>query len=117
MSILNAWWTLTHTNRFWQRGMKSASQPSARRFVDAFDAYVKAVTDESKDRDHEHIRDVNTYMSLRRFTIGGRPSFALLELGMELPDSIIEHPIMEKLTETALDLIILGNVSILRSLT
>ena len=83
--------------------------------MNTFDDYVKSVIDEARDRSLDHIRDVATYMDLRRLTIGGKPSFAMLELGMDLPDGIIEHPIMEKLTEIVLDLIILANVSVPRS--
>ncbi|KAF8919623.1 terpenoid synthase [Mucidula mucida] len=95
--------------QFWARAIRTASPTSMKRFIDTFDAYVESVVDQAKDRSDDRIRTVDNYMELRRLTIGGKPSFALLELGMDLPDGVIEHPVMEKLTEIALDLIILGN--------
>ncbi|KAF9049393.1 hypothetical protein BDZ89DRAFT_1154657 [Hymenopellis radicata] len=71
--------------QFWERAIRTASRTSVKRFIDTFDAYVESVVDQAKDRSDDRIRTIADYMELRRITIGGKPSFALLELGMDLP--------------------------------
>lgn len=43
---------------------------------------------------------------------GAKPSFALLEFGLHLPDYVMEHPQMKNLTVVVIDMICLGNVSL-----
>jgi hypothetical protein len=64
---------------------------------------------------HKHIRGIDSYMSVRRDTIGATPSFALLELDMDIPDNVINHPYVKHLTTCVVDMIILGNVRLFRS--
>lgn len=52
------------------------------------------------------------YFAIRRDTIGAKPSFAILELDMNIADDVMGHPIIEELTILAVDMIILGNVSV-----
>ena len=50
-------------------------------------------------------------MEVRRGTIGTMPSFALLGLGLNLPDEAVHHPVIEELSALAADMIALSNVS------
>ena len=54
---------------------------------------------------------MNEYMEVRRITIGAMPSFALLGLGLDLPDGAILHPVIVELSALAADMISLTNVS------
>ena len=99
-------------NRFWQLAIKTASESSQRRFIQTFDSYCQSVVQQAGDRDSCRIRDVDSYFENRRENIGAKPSFALLELDMNLPDEVMTHPTIEKLTELAIDMLILGNVSL-----
>jgi hypothetical protein len=64
------------------------------------------------DRSGHHIRDIQHYIDVRRKTIGARPAFALLELGLNIPDEVISHPTIEDMVVAATDMIVLANVGV-----
>ncbi|KAH8585340.1 terpenoid synthase [Bisporella sp. PMI_857] len=97
------------TQEFWQNAIKTASESCQRRFVASFQRYTDAVVQQSLDRTHSHIRDINSYFLLRRETIGTLPSFALIELHYNIPDHVMKHPTIEYLTELCTDMISIGN--------
>lgn len=99
-------------SRFWERTIRIASEPSQRRFIQTFDDYCQSVVQQAADRDMQHLRDVDSYLENRRENIGAKPSFALLELDMNLPDEVVGHQAIVDLTTRAIDMIILGNVSV-----
>jgi hypothetical protein len=66
---------------------------------------------QAADRTHEYIRTIDEYLEMRRDTIGAKPSFAILETGLDLPDEAVRHPIINELSILAIDMILLGNVS------
>ncbi|CAA7261880.1 unnamed protein product [Cyclocybe aegerita] len=94
---------------FWENGIKCMGPTAQRRFVETFTTYLQSVVTQAQDRDKHLFRDVDSYMEVRRDTIGAKPSFALLEHDMELPDDVFYHPLLEKLREWAIDMLILGN--------
>lgn len=65
---------------------------------------------QAADRSHSYIRDIDSYLEVRRETVAAKPAFALLELGMDLPDEIITHPIIQDLSIWAIDMLSLSNV-------
>lgn len=65
---------------------------------------------QAADRTHKYIRTIQEYLEVRRDTIGAKPSFAILELDMNLPDEAIHHPVIEELSILSIDMILLGNV-------
>lgn len=67
--------------------------------------------DQAADRTHKYIRTVDEYLEARRDTIGAKPSFAILETGLNLPDEVVRHPIIDELSILSIDMILLGNVS------
>ncbi|KAJ7797223.1 terpenoid synthase [Mycena olivaceomarginata] len=95
--------------QFWERAIKTCSVSAQRRFVETFTKYTKSVVEQAEDRDHNTIRCVDEYLAIRRDTIGAKPSFAVLEFGMDLADEVLQHPAMVSLTSTTIDLLILGN--------
>jgi hypothetical protein len=50
-------------------------------------------------------------LEVRRDTIGAKPSFAILETAMNLPDEAVHHPDIVELSTLTIDMILLGNVS------
>jgi hypothetical protein len=50
-------------------------------------------------------------LEVRRDTIGAKPSFAILETAMNLPDEAVYHPDIVELSILTIDMILLGNVS------
>ena len=91
-----------------------ASESSQRRFIKTYDDYCQSVVQQAADRDQKHIRDVESYFDNRRENIGAKPSFALMEMDMNLPDESLGHPVVVDLTTWAIDMIIIGNVSIVK---
>jgi hypothetical protein len=71
---------------------------------------VYAVIDEAADRAQGRIRGIADYLELRRLTIGGYPSFLCLELGLDIPDEIMEHPAISSLFSLTAETILLTNV-------
>jgi hypothetical protein len=98
--------------RFWERAIPTASLQSKKRFVESFDEYLEAVVQQAADRGRSFIRSIESYLELRQNTIGAKPSFALLELDMSLPDEVFHHPVIQELTVVTINMICIGNVSI-----
>lgn len=71
--------------------------------------YMDAVVQQAADRGINHIRDIDSYFAVRRDTAGTRPSFAICELYLNIPDSVIDHPVIAKLTELSTDMMIMDN--------
>ena len=70
---------------------------------------MDSVVQQADDRNSNRIRDVKTYFEVRRDTIGAKPSFAICEIHMGIPDEIITHPIVVKLSNLCIDALIIGN--------
>jgi Delta6-protoilludene synthase len=62
---------------------------------------------QAHDRLHDHIRDIDSYLALRRDTIGAKLAFALLDG----EDDAMNEPKIVELENTAIDIISLSNVS------
>lgn len=95
--------------QFWARAIKTASLSSQRHFLETFTAYLHSVVVEALDREQGHMRSIDDYLKLRRLTIGATPSFAICEMGMDLPDEAFYHPAIVELVECSTDMIIIGN--------
>ncbi|KAJ7454224.1 terpenoid synthase [Mycena latifolia] len=95
--------------QFWENAVRTATPNAIRRFVDTFQLYMDSVVQQADDRNSNHIRDVKSYFEVRRDTIGAKPSFAICEIHMNLPDEIITHPVIVKLTNLCIDALIIGN--------
>jgi hypothetical protein len=76
------------------------------------DLFLKAVTIQARDRVAGVIPDLEDYIILRRDTSGAKPCWAMIEYasGLDLPDEVIEHPIIESLGEATNDLAAWSNV-------
>ncbi|KAG0703655.1 isoprenoid synthase domain-containing protein, partial [Suillus ampliporus] len=96
-------------HRFWARAIQTASMSSQRHFLETFTAYLRAVVVEALDREQGHRRGIDEYMKLRRVTIGLRPSIAICEMGMNLPDEVFYHPVIAELVDCIADMILIDN--------
>lgn len=97
------------SHRYWLNAIKTATHSSQKRFIDAFQLYTDSVVQQSLDRSNGSIRDMQTYFEVRRDTIGAKPSFAINQIHLDLPDHIFESPIITRLTNLCIDMIIMGN--------
>lgn len=96
-------------SRFWENAVKTTTLTAQRRFINTFQLYTDSVVQQAADRDDHHIRSVEHYLELRRDTIGAKPSFAILEVKMDLPDEVLNHPSIVALTSACIDMLIIGN--------
>lgn len=71
---------------------------------------MDAVVQQAEDREKNHIRSLESYLEVRRGTIGAKPSFAIMELEMDLSDEVFNHPTLQNLRLWAIDMLCIGNV-------
>ena len=76
------------------------------------DLFFKAITIQARDRAAETIPDLEDYIAVRRDTSGCKSCWVLIEYasGLDLPDEVIEHPVIQSLGEAANDLVAWSNV-------
>lgn len=72
---------------------------------------MDAVVQQAEDRTKHRIRTIESYLEVRRDTIGAKPSFALMELELDIPDEVFHHPTLENLRLWVIDMLCIGNVS------
>lgn len=73
--------------------------------------YLDGTAEQAEDREKSYIRDMTSYFELRRKTIGVLSSFNMLEMDTEIPDEVLEHPVIVELLSLTVDLTIVANVS------
>ncbi|KAG2124659.1 terpenoid synthase [Suillus clintonianus] len=95
--------------QFWERTIRNASGQSQKRFIAAFDEFLEGVVQQAIDRSGHHIRDIQSYFDVRRKSVGARSGFALLELGLDIPDEVISHPVVQDMEMASIDMIFLNN--------
>lgn len=93
------------------RATKTASTESLRHLVEAFVDYAETVVTQAEDRDKDTYRTVEAYIQHRRENTGARPTYALSELHLNIPDYAFYHPVVQELTYHITDLVMLDNVS------
>ena len=81
------------------------------RFIRDFDLYMKSMRQEAEDREKKRVRAVDDYLQLRRETFAAQASLSFLSFGLELPEEVLSHPVMQTMTIAAMDLICISNVS------
>jgi hypothetical protein len=101
--------------RFALQAIQVAGASSWNRFITAYAEYLDSVIEESADRATGRIRSISEYLELRRLTIGGYPSFLCLELGLDIPDEVMNHPGIKSLLALVAETVILTNVGIFAS--
>jgi hypothetical protein len=94
---------------FWARAMPLATSISQKRFVDAFFECLDGLAQEAVDRKHHHVRNFESYLDIRRETIGCKPVFAFVELELEIPDDVFNHASLAHLRLWANEMICIAN--------
>ncbi|KAJ7650985.1 terpenoid synthase [Roridomyces roridus] len=105
----NEWVGGEVARQFWENAIRTVTPSAQRRFLDAFQHFINSVVQQAADREATYIRDVDSYMLVRRGTIGAKPAFVLCEMHMNIPDDIMEHPVVVRLSELCIDAIIISN--------
>lgn len=80
--------------------------------MDRVKVFVNAITEQAIDRAGHHTLDIESYIALRRNTGAMRPVFALIEFanGLDLPNEVIEHPLLQSMEDAANDFVAWTNV-------
>ncbi|KAJ3730328.1 terpenoid synthase [Lentinula raphanica] len=98
------------TRQFWTLAKKTSTEVAQHIFVETFDAYTTSVVEQAEDRVTHYIHsNVDSYLRVRRDTIGAKPSFALLYLATDLPEGFLSDPLVENISTLAIDMLIIGN--------
>ncbi len=66
-------------------------------FIEEWDAYTAAVVQEANDRVRHIYRTFEEYLQIRRLSSGCLPSFTLCEFGLDLPEDVLNHPMLTEL--------------------
>ncbi|KDQ10835.1 hypothetical protein BOTBODRAFT_115253 [Botryobasidium botryosum FD-172 SS1] len=92
---------------FWERAVESATPGCRRRFIETMDLYVRAAYQQVVNRTTNDEPSIESFIQMRRDISALRPIWAVVEfaLGVDLPDEVIEHPILQRLAIYANDLV------------
>ncbi|KAG6899722.1 hypothetical protein C0993_007529 [Termitomyces sp. T159_Od127] len=96
--------------QFWNLSSKSVSEGARRRFLKSFDEYTISVVQQAQDRAQKLIRNIDDYFTARLDTSGAKPALGVLEFGLDLPDQVFEDPVIQRLINASVNMIILTNV-------
>jgi len=101
------------SSSYWTRIMAESTPGFQKRFIHTMDLFFQAVTTQARDRAAGAIPNLEDYLAVRRDTSGCKPSWALIEYanGLDLPDEVMEHPIIQSLDDAANDFVSWSNVS------
>ncbi|KAH7912167.1 isoprenoid synthase domain-containing protein [Hygrophoropsis aurantiaca] len=99
------------TKDFYRRMIATAAPGACQRFIETFDFFFQAVHQQANDRANGEIPDLESYIALRRDTSGCKPCWALIEYAnnLDIPDEVIDHPLIRSLGEAANDLVTWSN--------
>ncbi|KAG6374646.1 terpenoid synthase [Boletus reticuloceps] len=97
------------TRQFWELTIQNATPVSQKRFVQSMDEYLEEVVKESIDKDDHRILDIKSYINARRRTGAVKPSFSIIELGFEIPDEVMSHPVIQEIVLAGIDMITFSN--------
>ncbi|CAL1699466.1 unnamed protein product [Somion occarium] len=99
------------TQDYWRRLIPTATPGTQQRFMETMDFFFQAVTQQAVDRANGVVPDLDSYIALRRDTSGCKPCWALIEYAynLDIPDEVMEHPVIVSLGEAANDLVTWSN--------
>ncbi|TFK33445.1 isoprenoid synthase domain-containing protein [Crucibulum laeve] len=99
------------TKSFFGRLVQTSGPGCRDRFIHSMDLFFKAVAQQASDRAHGVTPDLESYITIRRDTSGCKPCFQLIEFagGIDLPQEVVDHPIIQSLEEATNDLVTWSN--------
>ena len=75
---------------------------------------MKAMVNEAFDREKKAVRtNLEDYLNLRRYTGAIKPSFDFILLPLDIPESFLNHPVIQQLEFLAIDMIAVANVRLI----
>ncbi|KAI0306699.1 isoprenoid synthase domain-containing protein [Multifurca ochricompacta] len=96
---------------YWSRCIRDCAPAVQQRFKSSMQMFFQAVHQQALFRANGVIPDLETYIDMRRDTSGCKPVFDLIEysLDLELPDVVVEHPVIMALNQGVNDLVTWSN--------
>ena len=94
------------------RATDGASQTFLYKLNKEFIGYVDAICQEGVDRNSEHLRDLESYMQLRKIAIGVLPAISVCLHDMDIPREVLQDPKILELEILAGRMAFLTNVSV-----
>jgi len=91
--------------------MTTSEDTCVSRFIKGFDVYMKSMVKEAEDRENKRARTVDDYLQLRWQTFVAQASISFLSFGLELPEEVLLHPVMQTVTLASMDILCIINVS------
>ena len=103
---------LSHS--YWARCMENCKPGPAHRFKETLEQFFESVNLQAQDRDANQIPDLESFIDIRRDTSGCKSTFDLIEYAYDLdvPQEVLEHPVLEALKQGSNDLVAWSNVSL-----
>ncbi|KAJ7238782.1 putative terpene cyclase [Mycena haematopus] len=95
--------------QFWLNALRIATPTFQRHFIDAFAMYIDAVVEEAQDRTEHYIAGIDQFFDLRRNTCGVKPTFAMIEIKMDIPDEVMQNEHIAALILGGVDMVIIVN--------
>lgn len=98
---------------YWSRCIADAKPAVQHRFKETLAQFFESVNLQARDRDANTIPDLESFIDIRRDTSGCKSVFDLVEYAMdiELPDEVLDHPVIAALKQGSNDLVTWSNVS------
>jgi alpha-muurolene/germacrene-A/gamma-muurolene synthase len=93
--------------------MKNCKPGPAHRFKETLEQFFESVNLQAQDRDANQIPDLESFIDIRRDTSGCKSTFDLIEYAydLDIPQEVLEHPVIEALKQGSNDLVAWSNVS------
>ena len=97
-------------SRFQTRVLGCASMTYQRHNIALWDLYIDSVVQEGKDKNAGLIRDLASFIPLRRGTIALYLMALMTTLDSEVPPQVYDHPTMQRMLDLISDIIFIENV-------
>ncbi|KIY69075.1 terpenoid synthase [Cylindrobasidium torrendii FP15055 ss-10] len=99
--------------QFWKRAIDGEPIPASvvQRFHTTWREFIDSVILQAERRGQQYICTPDEYISARRPNIGVAPSLVWIEhaLGLDIPDAVMKHPLIETLNRDAIDMVVMTN--------
>ncbi|KAF7361114.1 Terpene cyclase [Mycena sanguinolenta] len=97
--------------QFWERASVGVPKPCQEHFTRTWRAWLDSLVEQAECRSSSYICTIDKYLVARQNNIGAFPVFTFVEidLGLDLPHEVMEHPMITSLERDAGDMIILDN--------
>ena len=99
---------------FWKRALAliTPKDTCVSHFIKGFDMYMESMIKEAKNWENKQVCTINDYLQPCQETFAVQASISFLSFGLELPEEVLLHPIMQTVTLTSMDILLIINVSL-----